>query len=63
MILNLCLFIVLELATGFTNNLPQMLGVRALYGLAMVRRSSCFCEKDKKLTSRRVAYLHLRRPQ
>ncbi|KAK5134195.1 hypothetical protein LTR08_006855 [Meristemomyces frigidus] len=35
MIANLCLFIVLELASGFTNNLSQLLAVRALYGIAM----------------------------
>jgi MFS family permease len=35
MIINLCAFIVLELGTGFTNNLHQFLGVRALYGIAM----------------------------
>lgn len=32
---NLCLFIVLELGTGFTNNLHQFLGIRAIYGVAM----------------------------
>jgi MFS transporter, SHS family, lactate transporter len=35
MIFNLGLFIVLELATGFTNNLTQFLAVRSLYGIAM----------------------------
>ncbi|TKA25313.1 hypothetical protein B0A50_06217 [Salinomyces thailandicus] len=35
MIANLACFIVLELGTGFTHSLPQMLGVRALYGIAM----------------------------
>ncbi|KFZ08157.1 hypothetical protein V501_06095 [Pseudogymnoascus sp. VKM F-4519 (FW-2642)] len=35
MLINLFLFIVLELATGFCNTLPQFLGVRALYGIAM----------------------------
>ncbi|OBT84342.1 hypothetical protein VE02_07267 [Pseudogymnoascus sp. 03VT05] len=35
MLINLSLFIVLELATGFCNTLPQFLGVRALYGIAM----------------------------
>ena len=35
MIGNLCAFIVLELASGFTKNLSQLLGVRALYGIAM----------------------------
>jgi MFS transporter, SHS family, lactate transporter len=35
MIINLVLFIILELATGFTQNLSQFLGVRALYGVAM----------------------------
>lgn len=35
MIFNLGLFIILELATGFCNTLPQFLGVRALYGIAM----------------------------
>ncbi|OAL30920.1 hypothetical protein AYO20_08505 [Fonsecaea nubica] len=35
MIVNLALFIVLELASGFCNTLPQFLGVRSLYGIAM----------------------------
>lgn len=35
MIFNLFLFIILELATGFTNNLSEFLAVRALYGIAM----------------------------
>jgi len=35
MIINLIAFIILELGTGFTNTLPQFLGVRALYGIAM----------------------------
>ena len=35
MIGNLVCFIVLELASGFTQNLSQLLGVRALYGIAM----------------------------
>jgi SHS family lactate transporter-like MFS transporter len=35
MIINLAAFIVLELGTGFTKNLKQFLGVRALYGIAM----------------------------
>lgn len=35
MIVNLGLFIVLELASGFAQTLPQFLGVRALYGIAM----------------------------
>ncbi|KAK4542483.1 hypothetical protein LTR36_006735 [Oleoguttula mirabilis] len=35
MVGNLCAFIVLELASGFTNSLSQLLGVRALYGIAM----------------------------
>ena len=35
MIINLALFIVLELGSGFCNTLPQFLGVRALYGIAM----------------------------
>jgi SHS family lactate transporter-like MFS transporter len=34
-IINLFLFIILELATGFCNTLPQFLGVRSLYGIAM----------------------------
>lgn len=33
MIVNLFLFIVFELASGFCNTLPQFLGVRALYGI------------------------------
>jgi len=35
MIINLALFIVLELCSGFCNTLPQFLGVRSLYGIAM----------------------------
>ena len=35
MIFNLFLFIVLELASGFTQNLSQFLAVRALYGICM----------------------------
>lgn len=35
MIINLALFIVLELGTGFCHNLSQFIGVRALYGIAM----------------------------
>lgn len=35
MIINLALFIVLELGTGFTNTLGQFLAVRSLYGIAM----------------------------
>ena len=35
MIINLFLFIVFELASGFTHSLSQFLGVRALYGIAM----------------------------
>lgn len=34
-IVNMVLFIVLELATGFCNTFEQFLGVRALYGIAM----------------------------
>ena len=35
MITCLILFIILELATGFTHSLKQFLGVRAVYGIAM----------------------------
>jgi SHS family lactate transporter-like MFS transporter len=35
MITNLFLFIIFELASGFARSLPQFLGVRALYGIAM----------------------------
>ncbi|KAK5017950.1 hypothetical protein LTR16_002152 [Cryomyces antarcticus] len=35
MIFNLGLFIILELASGFCKTLPQFLGVRSLYGIAM----------------------------
>jgi SHS family lactate transporter-like MFS transporter len=35
MIFNLVLFIILELATGFTRSLSEFLAVRALYGIAM----------------------------
>lgn len=34
-ILALILFIIFELASGFCNTLPQFLGVRSLYGIAM----------------------------
>lgn len=39
MLINLGLFVVLELATGFCTNLQQFLGVRALYGIAMGGRT------------------------
>ncbi len=35
MIINLGLFVILELASGFCNNLPEFLAVRGLYGIAM----------------------------
>lgn len=35
MITNLVLFIVLELGSGFCQNLNQLLGIRSLYGIAM----------------------------
>lgn len=35
MIINLGLFIVLELGSGFCTNINQFLGVRSLYGIAM----------------------------
>jgi SHS family lactate transporter-like MFS transporter len=35
MIANLVLLMVLELASGFCNTLPQFIGVRSLYGIAM----------------------------
>ncbi|KAJ5712145.1 hypothetical protein N7488_006301 [Penicillium malachiteum] len=35
MIIDLIIFIILELASGFCQTLPQFLGVRALYGIAM----------------------------
>jgi len=44
MIFNLCAFIVLELASGFCNNLSQFLGVRALYGIAMGVSIRALCE-------------------
>lgn len=34
-IITMATFIVLELGSGFCQNLPQFLGVRALYGIAM----------------------------
>jgi SHS family lactate transporter-like MFS transporter len=40
MVINLTLFIILELASGFCNTLPQFLGVRAMYGIAMGGESS-----------------------
>lgn len=35
MIANLVLFIILELGSGFCQNIQQFLGVRSLYGIAM----------------------------
>ncbi|EED13425.1 sugar transporter family protein [Talaromyces stipitatus ATCC 10500] len=35
MIINLVLLMILELVSGFCNNLPQFIGVRSLYGIAM----------------------------
>lgn len=35
MIINLSFFIILELCSGFCKTLPQFLGVRSLYGIAM----------------------------
>lgn len=35
MIINLFLFVILELASGFCNTLSQFLAVRSLYGIAM----------------------------
>lgn len=35
MIIALVLFIILELGSGFTQNLHQFLGLRSLYGIAM----------------------------
>lgn len=43
MIINLFLFIVLELCSGFCNTLPQFLGVRSLYGIAMGGRINYPC--------------------
>lgn len=40
MIINLALFVVFELASGFCNTLPQFLGVRSLYGIAMGGKQS-----------------------
>lgn len=40
MIANLVLLMVLELASGFCNTLPQFIGVRSLYGIAMGGRHS-----------------------
>lgn len=35
MIINLVLFIILEMGSGFCQNLSQFLAVRSLYGIAM----------------------------
>ncbi len=35
MIINLCLFIILELGSGFCQNISQFLALRSLYGIAM----------------------------
>jgi SHS family lactate transporter-like MFS transporter len=43
MIFNLFLFIILELGSGFCQTLPQFLGVRALYGIAMGGMHSIRC--------------------
>lgn len=42
MIINLTLFIFLELGAGFCNTLPQLIGVRSLYGIAMGGWSTAF---------------------
>ena len=39
MIINLCLFIILELGSGFCNTLGQFLAIRSLYGIAMGGKS------------------------
>src|SRR4051812_27335049 len=46
MIINLFLFIILELCSGFCQTLPQFLGVRALYGIAMGGMHSIQCFLD-----------------
>jgi SHS family lactate transporter-like MFS transporter len=40
MIINLSLFVVLELGSGFCKNLGQFLAVRSLYGIAMGGKSA-----------------------
>lgn len=40
MIINLGLFVILELASGFCTTLSQFLGVRSLYGIAMGGRET-----------------------
>lgn len=45
MIINLFLFIVLELGSGFCQTLNQFIGVRALYGIAMGGRNMC-CQSN-----------------
>ena len=47
MIFNLVLFIILELATGFTNDQTSFLAVRALYGIAM-GGTRCIVSYDHK---------------
>lgn len=42
MIINLALFVVLELGAGFCNTLSQLIGVRSLYGIAMGGWSTAF---------------------
>lgn len=49
-IINLAAFIVLELGTGFTHNLKELLGVRALYGIAMGGTSEVTLEETGSLT-------------
>lgn len=58
MIINLFLFVVLELASGFCNNLSQFLAVRSLYGIAMGGKVSSdnFLSLADQLTSRRALW-------
>lgn len=46
MIVALGLFVVLELASGFCQTLPQFLAVRSLYGIAMGGKHR-LCLKDQ----------------
>lgn len=49
MIINLTLFIFLELGAGFCNTLPQLIGVRSLYGISMGGWSPAFLRVTPQL--------------
>lgn len=63
MIINLALFIVLELASGFCNTLPQFLGVRSLYGIAMGGKQCPFSAFPSEHPKQHQVFLAQRLPQ